>query len=83
MTVYKRLGDYIELVYSDDSKSQSVIRISDSTISRDKQGVEQLSEKGQHIEITLPENNNQIFASRYKTVIPDKQTFIELLEGKK
>ncbi len=31
------------------------------------------------VEITLPEDNDQIFASRYKTVLPDKKTFIELL----
>lgn len=31
------------------------------------------------VEITLPENNDQIFASRYHTVLPDKQTFIKLL----
>jgi predicted nuclease of restriction endonuclease-like (RecB) superfamily len=31
------------------------------------------------VNITLPEDNDQIFASRYKTVLPDKQTFIELL----
>ncbi len=32
------------------------------------------------VEITLPEDNNTIFASRYKTVLPDKQDFIRLLE---
>lgn len=31
------------------------------------------------VEITLPENNDQIFASRYQMVLPDKQAFIELL----
>lgn len=31
------------------------------------------------VEITLPENNDQIFASRYQTVLPDKQAFIQLL----
>ena len=31
------------------------------------------------VEITLPENNNQIFASQYQTILPDKQTFINLL----
>jgi predicted nuclease of restriction endonuclease-like (RecB) superfamily len=31
------------------------------------------------VEITLPENNDQIFASRYQTVLPDKQAFIALL----
>lgn len=31
------------------------------------------------VEITLPETNDQIFASRYQTVLPDKQTFINLL----
>ncbi|MGI6394133.1 MAG: PDDEXK nuclease domain-containing protein [bacterium] len=32
------------------------------------------------VEITLPENNNTIFASRYRTVLPDKKDFIRLLE---
>jgi predicted nuclease of restriction endonuclease-like (RecB) superfamily len=32
------------------------------------------------VEITLPENNDQIFASRYHTVLPDKQEFIRLLD---
>jgi predicted nuclease of restriction endonuclease-like (RecB) superfamily len=32
------------------------------------------------VEITLPQDNDQIFASRYKTVLPDKQSFIELLQ---
>lgn len=31
------------------------------------------------VEFTLPENNDQIFASRYQTILPDKQTFINLL----
>jgi len=31
------------------------------------------------VEITLPEDNDSIFASRYMTVLPDKQTFINLL----
>jgi predicted nuclease of restriction endonuclease-like (RecB) superfamily len=31
------------------------------------------------VEITLPENNDQIFASRYQMILPDKQAFIELL----
>jgi predicted nuclease of restriction endonuclease-like (RecB) superfamily len=31
------------------------------------------------VEITLPEDNDQIFASRYHTVLPDKQAFIQLL----
>lgn len=31
------------------------------------------------VEITLPEDNNQIFASRYQTVLPAKEEFIKLL----
>jgi len=30
------------------------------------------------VEITLPEDNNSIFASRYQTILPDKQAFIQL-----
>lgn len=32
------------------------------------------------VEITLPEDNDHIFASQYKTILPDKQAFIELLQ---
>ncbi len=32
------------------------------------------------VEITLPETNDQIYASRYLTILPDKQTFIKLLD---
>jgi predicted nuclease of restriction endonuclease-like (RecB) superfamily len=31
------------------------------------------------VEITLPEDNDQIFASRYKTVLPDREEFMRLL----
>jgi predicted nuclease of restriction endonuclease-like (RecB) superfamily len=31
------------------------------------------------VEITLPEGNDSIFASRYQTVLPNKQTFVNLL----
>ncbi len=31
------------------------------------------------VEITLPEDNAQIFASQYQTIFPDKQSFINLL----
>ncbi len=33
-------------------------------------------------EITLPENNKQIFASKYQTVLPSKKELIELIENK-
>lgn len=31
------------------------------------------------VEITLPEDNDSIFASRYQTILPNKQAFIKLL----
>ena len=34
------------------------------------------------VEITLPEDNDQIFASRYKTVLPDKEELRQLLNDK-
>ena len=34
------------------------------------------------VEITLPENNEQIFASKYQTVLPSKEEFKRLIEGK-
>jgi predicted nuclease of restriction endonuclease-like (RecB) superfamily len=34
------------------------------------------------VEITLPEDNDQIFASRYKTVLPDKEDLKKLLHKK-
>jgi DUF1016 N-terminal domain len=60
-------------------------------LSRDKAGVRLLEEnktigivlckdKSQAlVEITLPEGNDSIFASRYQTVLPNKQTFVNLL----
>lgn len=32
------------------------------------------------VEITLPQDNEQIFTSQYKTILPDKQAFIRLLQ---
>jgi hypothetical protein len=29
--------------------------------------------------MTLPQDNDSIFASRYQTILPDKKTFIALL----
>jgi len=34
------------------------------------------------VEITLPENNEQIFASKYQTVLPSKKELKELIESK-
>ena len=34
------------------------------------------------VEITLPEDNDQIFASRYQTVLPSKETLKQLIEAK-
>jgi predicted nuclease of restriction endonuclease-like (RecB) superfamily len=34
------------------------------------------------VQITLPENNKQIFASKYETVLPSKTELKQLLEGK-
>ncbi len=32
------------------------------------------------VELTLPEDNTQIFASRFKTVLPDKEALKRLLD---
>lgn len=34
------------------------------------------------VEITLPEDNNQIFASKYQTVLPSKEELKWLIENK-
>jgi len=34
------------------------------------------------VEITRPEDNDQVFASRYKTILPDKETLRQLLAEK-
>lgn len=34
------------------------------------------------IEMTLPENNSQIFASKYQTVLPSKEELQKLLEDR-
>ena len=33
------------------------------------------------VEITLPEDNTQIFASKYETVLPKKEELKKLIEG--
>lgn len=33
------------------------------------------------VEITLPQDNDSIFASRFQTVLPDKQAFIQLIDN--
>ena len=33
------------------------------------------------VEITLPENNNQIFASKYQTILPSKEELKKLIEN--
>ena len=35
------------------------------------------------VEYTLPENNQQIFASKYKTILPSKEDFIKLISESK
>ena len=32
------------------------------------------------VEITLPENNEQIFASRYMTILPSKEELVKIIE---
>jgi phage terminase small subunit len=34
------------------------------------------------VEITLPENNNQIFASKYELILPSKMELKQLIENK-
>lgn len=34
------------------------------------------------VEITLPENNEQIFAKKYQTVLPSKKELKQLIENK-
>jgi len=33
------------------------------------------------VEMTLPEDNEQIYASKYLTFLPNKEEFVKLLEG--
>lgn len=34
------------------------------------------------VQYTLPENNEQIFASKYQTILPSKEDFKKLIESK-
>ena len=34
------------------------------------------------VEMTLPEDNNQIFASKYQTVLPSKEELKNIIEDK-
>ena len=51
-------------------------------LSRDKEGIKKLAEKGQIIEkpTDILKDNNSIFASRYQTILPEKQQLIRLLK---
>jgi hypothetical protein len=35
------------------------------------------------VEMTLPEDNSQIFASKYQTVLPSKEDLLKLLDEQK
>ena len=65
------------------------------SLSKDKEKVKLLAQQGQVIEnpsdivkdpyvlefLGLPENNNQIFASKYQTVLPNKEDLIKLIQS--
>lgn len=48
-------------------------------LSSDKEKVFKLAQKGHVVEMTLPEDNTQIFASKYETVLPSKAELQNLL----
>lgn len=73
-----------ELTHQDIGQMQMYVNYHDRTIKLPDEnktiGIILCKYKSQTlVEITLPENNDRIFTSRYKTVLPDKQTFIQLL----
>ncbi len=73
-----------ELTHQDIGQMQMYVNYHDRTIKLPDEnktiGIVLCKDKSQTlVEITLPENNDQIFASRYQTVLPDKQAFIQLL----
>lgn len=65
------------------------------SLSKDKEKVKLLAQQGQVVEnpsdivkdpyvlefLGLPENNNQIFASKYQTVLPNKENLIKLIQS--
>jgi len=63
------------------------------SLSKNKEEILQLSEKGQiiekpkdlikdpYVQYTLPEDNDQVFASKYLTILPSKEDFINILNS--
>jgi hypothetical protein len=73
-----------ELTHQDLGQMQMYVHYHDRFVKLDDEnktiGIVLCKDKSQTlVEITLPETNDQIFASQYKTVLPDKQAFINLL----
>lgn len=73
-----------ELTHQDIGQMQMYVNFHDRMIKLPEEnktiGIILCKDKNQTlVEITLPENNDQIFAGQYQTVLPDKQTFIQLL----
>jgi len=73
-----------ELTHQDLGQMQMYVHYHDRFVKLDDEnktiGIVLCKDKSQTlVEITLPETNDQIFASQYQTVLPDKQAFINLL----
>ena len=75
-----------ELKHQDIGQMQMYVNYYDRKVKLDDEnntiGIILCKDKKQSIvEMTLPENNNQIFASKYQTVLPSKEELQHLLNG--
>jgi len=49
-------------------------------LSKNKKKIKELSEKGHILEMSLPEDNKQIFASKYQLYLPSKEELKKLIQ---
>jgi hypothetical protein len=77
-----------ELKHQDIGQMQMYVNYYDRKVKLDDEnptiGIILCKDKNQSIvEMTLPEDNNQIFASKYQTVLPRKEDLQKLLDEQK
>ena len=76
-----------EITHQDIGQMQMYVNYYDRSVKLDNEnktiGIVLCKQKNDTlVEITLPENNEQIFASKYQTVLPSKKELKELIESK-
>lgn len=76
-----------KLTHQDLGQMQMYVNYYDRFVKLDTEnktiGIILCKKKDTLVEITLPENNEQIFASKYQTVLPSKEELKQIIENKK